>query len=87
MSGIGSSGLLGPRPYQTEAIKAIESAHARGLRRPAVVLPTGTGKTVVIAHLVQRRHDRPWGGQRTLCRAPQRVARAGRQQDQDVAPG
>lgn len=46
------------RPYQIEAVKAVEAAHSRGLRCPAVVLPTGTGKTVVIGELVKRRHER-----------------------------
>src|SRR3990172_12301265 len=32
------------RPYQREAIDNIFSAWAEGMRRPAVVLPTGMGK-------------------------------------------
>lgn len=39
------------RPYQAEAIAAIASARARGVRRVLVVLPTGTGKTVILAQL------------------------------------
>lgn len=38
------------RPYQREAIDAVHAAIARGVTRPAVVLPTGAGKTVVFAH-------------------------------------
>lgn len=43
--------MLSLRPYQEEAIKAIRAAWAEGSRRPAAVLPTGAGKTVVFAHL------------------------------------
>ena len=35
------------RPYQQEALAAIERAAARGVRRLLVALPTGAGKTVV----------------------------------------
>lgn len=37
------------RPYQREAIDAQHDAWHRGVRRPAVVLPTGMGKTVIFA--------------------------------------
>jgi superfamily II DNA or RNA helicase len=37
---------------------ALLAATARGVRRPLLVLPTGTGKTIVFALLVQRRHGR-----------------------------
>jgi ATP-dependent helicase IRC3 len=43
------------RPYQTEAISAIEDAERRGVRRPLLGLPTGTGKTVIFAALIRRR--------------------------------
>lgn len=41
------------RDYQREAIDAVFKAWADGLRRPAIVLPTGAGKTVVFASLVK----------------------------------
>lgn len=41
------------RGYQTEAITAIRTKWAEGVRRPATVLPTGAGKTVVFAALAQ----------------------------------
>jgi ATP-dependent helicase IRC3 len=44
------------RDYQRDALAAIAAGEARGLRRMLVVLPTGTGKTVIFAHLVA---DRP----------------------------
>src|SRR3989441_10247476 len=49
---------LTPRPYQHEAVAALLAATARGVQRPLLVLPTGTGKTIVFALLVQRRGGR-----------------------------
>jgi ATP-dependent helicase IRC3 len=49
---------LTPRPYQHEAVAALLAAAARGVRRPLLVLPTGTGKTIIFALLVQRRGGR-----------------------------
>lgn len=43
--------MLRLRGYQREAIDAVFAAHASGMRRPAVVLSTGAGKTVVFSHL------------------------------------
>lgn len=43
--------LLSLRPYQREAVDAVHTAHKEGIRRPAVVLPTGSGKTVMFSHL------------------------------------
>ena len=39
---------LAPRPYQYEAVAALLAATARGMHRPLLVLPTGTGKTIQI---------------------------------------
>jgi len=47
-----TTALLPLRPYQREAMDAVTDAWRRGLMRPAVVLPTGAGKTVVFAHLI-----------------------------------
>lgn len=41
------------RDYQREAGAAIAEAQAAGCTRQLVVLPTGTGKTVIFAHLAQ----------------------------------
>ncbi|KIF72126.1 DEAD/DEAH box helicase [Streptomyces sp. AcH 505] len=41
-----------PRPYQTEAIKALTAGWQGPNNRLAVVLPTGAGKTVVFANLI-----------------------------------
>lgn len=42
------------RPYQQEAIAAIETDHGSGMRSTLLVLPTGCGKTVVFAELARR---------------------------------
>lgn len=42
------------RDYQRECIDAVFNAWGEGVRRPAVVLPTGAGKTVVFSHLIKR---------------------------------
>jgi superfamily II DNA or RNA helicase len=50
------------RSYQSEAVVEILAAWASGTQRPAVVLPTGSGKTVIFAALAsvcRRRGDRP----------------------------
>jgi superfamily II DNA or RNA helicase len=46
------------RPYQAQALDAIGTALARGIRRQLIVIPTGGGKTVVFSHLVHRRQGR-----------------------------
>lgn len=48
-----SNDILTPRDYQQECIKAVAAAKFRDVQRPAVVLPTGAGKTVVFAHLAK----------------------------------
>lgn len=58
--------MLKLRDYQREAIDATRHAWAGGVRRPAVVLPTGAGKTVVFAHTAAEMHPR---GVRTLVLA------------------
>jgi len=45
------------RPYQQEAIEAVKQGLAEGITRPMIALPTGTGKTVVFAHLADQYHD------------------------------
>jgi superfamily II DNA or RNA helicase len=44
---------FGLRDYQGTAITSTHAAWARGVNRPAVVLPTGSGKTVIFSHLAQ----------------------------------
>lgn len=48
------------RGYQRDAIDAVFAAWGEGIRKPAIVLPTGAGKTVVFSALVKefREHQR-----------------------------
>jgi superfamily II DNA or RNA helicase len=46
------------RPYQRDALTAVEAAALRGVRRQVVSLPTGAGKTVIFAHLLVERQTR-----------------------------
>jgi superfamily II DNA or RNA helicase len=50
--------VLTLRPYQEDALTAIFRAYARGISRPLIALPTGTGKTVIFSHLVKQRPGR-----------------------------
>lgn len=50
------------RPYQVEAIAAVERDWADGHRSTLLVLPTGTGKTVVFSELVRRELGAVHGG-------------------------
>lgn len=65
------------RDYQREAIDAVFRAWKGGMRRPAIVLPTGAGKTVVFSALARewrqyKVHRTGWGepkGQRVMILA------------------
>lgn len=46
--------LLPLRGYQGDTLARVAAAWGRGVRRPAAVLPTGTGKTVIFAHLIEQ---------------------------------
>lgn len=46
------------RPYQNKAVTAVEKAISNGEKRPAVILPTGGGKTVIFAYLAARHVER-----------------------------
>lgn len=50
--------ILSLRPYQAQAIAAVQQAEKEGYRRVLEVLPTGTGKTVVFSHLAKERGAR-----------------------------
>lgn len=47
------SNIIKLRDYQDEAIKALFNAWLSGMFSPAVVLPTGSGKTVIFSHVVR----------------------------------
>ena len=42
------------RPYQIEAVEAIFTQFREGIRKTLLVLPTGTGKTIVFAEVIRR---------------------------------
>lgn len=46
------------RDYQEDAIRALFDAWYGGMRRPALVLPTGAGKTVIFAELIRQWRER-----------------------------
>ena len=84
------SALLPLRPYQLEAVEAVEAAWTRGVRSPAVVLPTGAGKTVVFAHLaarwLERGREMSTGRVLVLAHRAELLDQAARR-IKDVAPG
>ena len=45
------------RPYQQEALDAVNAFSDKGINRQLVVLPTGAGKTVIFSHLPQTKND------------------------------
>lgn len=53
--------MLDLRPYQRRALTSIEEAEREGLRRPLLVFPTGTGKTVIFSHALKERAPRGRG--------------------------
>lgn len=58
------------RDYQSQALAAVEAAWAEGINRPAVVLPTGAGKTVCFSGLIANHIERlRKDGQRVLVLA------------------
>ncbi|MCP4900025.1 MAG: DEAD/DEAH box helicase [bacterium] len=50
-----------PRPYQTEALEALHSHICEKESNPCVVIPTGGGKSALIAWIIQKwKRDAPW---------------------------
>lgn len=50
--------LISPRPYQLEAIDAILSIKEQKITRQLVILPTGTGKTILFGELTKQLNTR-----------------------------
>lgn len=48
-------GAISLRPYQQEAVSAIEGEWNKGRAKTLLVLPTGTGKTIVFSQIAARR--------------------------------
>lgn len=49
--------MLKLRDYQEDSIAALMEATDRGVIRPAVVLPTGAGKTIIFSEFARRLHE------------------------------
>lgn len=64
------------RDYQHAAIDAIEAKVRLGVRRPAVVLPTGAGKTAVFSHYVDRPETRRRGRSLVLAHREELISQA-----------
>ncbi len=47
------------RPYQTKAVQQVQSAWRSGKRAPVLTMPTGSGKTTVLAHILRQQRERP----------------------------
>lgn len=54
------------RDYQVDAVAAAHKAHGDGVRRPAEVLATGAGKSVIIAEIARTSQHGAAGGKRTV---------------------
>lgn len=54
------------RRYQVEAVEAAHRAHAQGVRRPAEVMATGAGKSLVIANVAKTSVHGVAGGKRVV---------------------
>jgi superfamily II DNA or RNA helicase len=50
------------RPYQRDALTAIDAAALCGVRRQIISLPTGAGKAVIFCHLLVAQQTRQRGG-------------------------
>lgn len=75
------------RPYQHDAVAAAHAAHARGQRRPAVVVATGGGKSVIIAEVARTSRHGIAGGKRALILAHRKeLVEQNAQEMRDVAP-
>lgn len=76
------------RPYQLAAVEAALAAHAGGIRRPAEVLATGAGKSVIIGKTAETSPHGVAGGKRVVVLAHrEELVQQNAQKVRDVAPG
>lgn len=76
------SASLTLRDYQRDAIDAVWTAHHSKVTRPAVVLPTGAGKTVVFSQMI-----REWPGRSMVLVHRDELADQAIRKIQAAAPG
>jgi superfamily II DNA or RNA helicase len=81
------SSLLKLRDYQSGAIEALNAKFAEGMRRAAVVLPTGGGKTVVFSHLSNGYVTRNPGKRVLILAHTDELVRQAAKKMKAVAPG
>ncbi|MET0426680.1 MAG: DEAD/DEAH box helicase [Actinoplanes sp.] len=75
------------RGYQEEAVAAAHKAHAQGIRRPAEVLATGAGKSVIIGEVARTSVHGVAGGKRVVILAHrEELVQQNAQKVRDVAP-
>lgn len=75
------------RPYQAEAVAAAHKAHAEGVRRPAEVLATGAGKSIILAEVARTSRHGVGGGKRVVVLAHRdELVQQNAQKVRDVAP-
>lgn len=75
------------RPYQDDAVAAALKAHRAGVLRPAEVLATGAGKTVILAKVGEVSPHGAAGGKRTLIVAHrEELVEQNAQKVRDVSP-
>lgn len=76
------------RPYQRDAVAAFHKAHRDGVRRPAGVLATGAGKSLIIGETARTSPHGAAGGKRTLVVAHrEELVQQNAAKVRDVAPG
>lgn len=75
------------RDYQVDAVAAVHKAHGEGVVRPAEVLATGAGKTVILAEVARTSPHGASGGKRTLVVAHhEELVKQNAAKVRDVAP-
>jgi superfamily II DNA or RNA helicase len=75
------------RKYQMQAVAAAHKAHADGLRRPAEVLATGAGKSIILAEVARTSRHGVGGGKRVVILAHrEELVQQNAQKVRDVAP-
>jgi superfamily II DNA or RNA helicase len=75
--------MLDLRPYQRRALDNVATAEREGVRRPLIVHPTGTGKTVTFTHGIAERAER---GRSAVLVHREELAEQTRKKIQMVAP-